>query len=186
MEESLGIGMLERQVIEAALLTTRPTSSAQERSEASSSLERWTAGTPASAGSPIDTACWEAYINIIRMSFATQSSTPSSNASTPNQSRQSSGLSNSSAESNIVEKIAYATSPSKHQPLSSNLEQQIQGEANGAKLLLTILFCNKIRREYIRLMREHALLARSVLMSHLSTVFSERSRKGAALRSGYP
>jgi len=170
MEEPLGIAQLERQVIEAALVTTRPTSSAHERSEASSSLERWTAGTPpSSAGSAmmVDTACWEAYINIIRASFTSPSlsehSTSSSNASTPNQSRQASGISNSSAESsNIVEKIAYATSPSKQQPLTSNLEQQIQREANGAKLLLLTLFCTKIRREYIRLIREHAPLARRV------------------------
>ena len=57
MDESIGI--VERQVIEAALVTTRPTSSAQQRSEASSSLEHWTAGT---AGAAIDTACWGAYI----------------------------------------------------------------------------------------------------------------------------
>ena len=62
MDESLGIRTLERQVIEAALVTTRPTSSAQQRSEASSSLERWTAGTSVGGSTAIDTACWEAYI----------------------------------------------------------------------------------------------------------------------------
>ncbi|KAL7532240.1 hypothetical protein ACHAXR_004513, partial [Thalassiosira sp. AJA248-18] len=185
MEDPLGIGALERQVIEAALVTTRPTSTAQQRSESSASLEKWTAGSTTAAllsaggGSAIDTACWEAYINIIRIISATQqpdhSSAPSlSNASTPSHSRQSSGLSNSSGDSscNIVEKIAYATSSQQQQPLTSNLELQIQREANGAKLLLLTLFSNKIRREYIRLMREHAPFARRVFDELLNALLS--------------
>ncbi|KAL9184475.1 hypothetical protein ACHAXT_002561 [Thalassiosira profunda] len=152
-------GTLERQVVEAALATTRPTSSPAERSAASASLEQWTSG-----------ACWEAYTNIIRMCFSStslqqsnHSSVPSSTASTPlatpSHSRQSSGVSSSSGTSGAVEQIAYATSPSKHLP---NLELQIQREANGAKLLLVTLLCGKIRREFITLFREQAVLARSV------------------------
>eukprot|EP00580_Thalassiosira_gravida_P015454 CAMPEP_0201667824 /NCGR_PEP_ID=MMETSP0494-20130426/16871_1 /ASSEMBLY_ACC=CAM_ASM_000839 /TAXON_ID=420259 /ORGANISM="Thalassiosira gravida, Strain GMp14c1" /LENGTH=1166 /DNA_ID=CAMNT_0048147977 /DNA_START=72 /DNA_END=3572 /DNA_ORIENTATION=- len=173
MDETSVIGTLEQQVIEAALITTRPTSSAQERSEASTQLERWTTGTSPSAASPIDTACWEAYIKIIGISFCPSDHFfSSSNASSsPNQSGQSSGFSNGSAESNIVEKIAYATFSSKQQqPLSCNTEQQIQRDSNGAKLLLTTLFCNKIRREYNSLMREHASLARRVFESLLNAL----------------
>jgi hypothetical protein len=100
-------------------------------------------------------------VNIIRLSFSTHA--------TPNSSEHS-GISRqqqyqSPLEANIVEKIAYATSPScqqQQQPLSANLQQQIQREAKGAKLLLLTLFCSKIRREYIRLLREHVALAKCV------------------------
>jgi hypothetical protein len=166
-----GIGALERQVIEAALITTRPFSSSEERSKASSSLEQWTSssGSAASANTPSDTSCWEAYVNIIRISFAT--------SDTNNSSEHSGSL---ASETNIVEKIAYVTSPSsKQQPLSANLEQQIQREANGAKLLLLTLFCSKIRREYIRLLREHVHLARCVFEELIAALLSFGSNNGS-------
>ena len=180
MDESLGIGTLERQVIEAALRTTRPSSSAKERAEASSSLEQWTAGTNNNASSggggaaTVDTACWEAYIHIIRIISCCGNSTgqpldgssghSSSAPSTSNNSTHSGSGSCSVDSSNIVEKIAYATSPSSKslQPLTNNLELQIQREANGAKLLLLTLLCNKIRREYLRVMQHHPLVANQV------------------------
>jgi len=96
-----------------------------------------------------------------------QSTPASSNVSTATHSRQSSEVSSSASDgesnNNIIEQIAYATSPSKDQPPSDSLRHQIQSEANGAKLLLTTLLCNKIRREYVRLTREHADLANRVL-----------------------
>eukprot|EP00984_Skeletonema_dohrnii_P028721 scaffold18793_cov113-Skeletonema_dohrnii-CCMP3373.AAC.5 len=155
-----GIGALERQVIEAALITTRPFSSSEERSKASSSLEQWTSSPGSTAASPLDTSCWEAYINIIRISFATSHHSSTSTHS------------NEPSETNIIEKIAYVTSPSSKQPPSANLEQQIQREANGAKLLLLTLFCSKIRREYIRLLREHVNLARCVFEELLTALLS--------------
>eukprot|EP00984_Skeletonema_dohrnii_P032024 scaffold25418_cov131-Skeletonema_dohrnii-CCMP3373.AAC.1 len=155
-----GIGALERQVIEAALITTRPFSSSEERSKASSSLEQWTSSPGSTAASsPLDTSCWEAYINIIRISFATFQSSTATHLNEP-------------SETNIIEKIAYVTSPSSKQLPSANLEHQIQREANGAKLLLLTLFCSKIRREYIRLLREHVNLARCVFEELLSALLS--------------
>jgi len=180
MMADMGIGQLERQVIEAALVTTRSTSTSFERSEASSQLEQWTSsvGSSPNTTSPIDANCWEAYINIIRASFAgvsnaSEYSSASSHGSvTPVASRQSSGCFSSlaSASNNIVEQIAYATSPSKpplqqrqqDEPISLHLQQQVQCEANGAKLLLLTLFCTKIRKEYIRLLREQPALAQLV------------------------
>lgn len=78
-------GTLERQVIEAALITTRPTSGSQQRSEASSSLEQWTSSCGSGGVGLLDNECWEAYINIIRISFNTAAPLPSlqSNPSTP-------------------------------------------------------------------------------------------------------
>ncbi len=152
-----GIGTLERQVIEAALVTTRPSSSSEERSKASSSLEQWTSPTGSNASSPLDTSCWEAYINIIRISFPNAHSSPSPSEHSGNSSDQP------LSDTKIIEQIAYVTtSPSKQQQLSANLQQQIQREANGAKLLLLTLFCSKIRREYMRLLRDHVNLARCV------------------------
>jgi len=62
----------------------------------------------------------------------------------------------------IIEKIAYETSHFKGQPINSNIEQQIQYEANGTKLMLITLFCRLIRKEYCRLVLEHAMLAKKV------------------------
>jgi hypothetical protein len=169
-----GIGTLERQVIEAALITTRPFSSSEERSKASSSLEQWTSssGSPASSATPSDTSCWEAYVNIIRISFATSAN--NSFEDHAGSSITSPRLQQSSAsETNIIERIAYLTSPSSNDtPLSANSEQQIQREANGAKLLLLTLFCSKVRREYIRLLREHVHLARCVFEELITALLS--------------
>jgi hypothetical protein len=68
--------------------------------------------------------------------------------------------STSSVESSIVEKIAYATSPSKHSV--AGLENRIRQEALGAKLLLVTLLSNKIRSEYSRLTKEHPMLSRGI------------------------
>ena len=130
---------LEHHIINAALVTTRPTSTAVERADASKSLEQWT--------STSNQSVWQAYLNIIK-SF-TQTGWGSDHSNTP------------SVENNIVEKIAYATSPSKKAP-SATLEQQIRQEAMGAKLLLVTLLSNKIRSEYLRLCREDQALARAL------------------------
>ena len=68
--------------------------------------------------------------------------------------------SSSSVESNIIEKIAYVTSPSKGP--SPNLDNQIRQEAIGAKLLLVTLLSNKIRSEYLRLVKENPFMARGL------------------------
>eukprot|EP00986_Skeletonema_menzelii_P009024 scaffold3994_cov150-Skeletonema_menzelii.AAC.3 len=152
-----GIGTLERQVIEAALVTTRPFSSSEERSKASLSLEQWTSGSTNAATRPLDSSCWEAYMNIVRISFAT-----TARSSTSSEHSGSSTLS----EANVIEKIAYVTSK---QPAN---EQQIQREANGAKLLLLTLLCSKIRREYSRLLRENVNLGRCVFEELITALLS--------------
>ena len=184
------IGALERQVIEAALITTRPFSSSDERSKASSSLEQWTSssGSAAAAASlsmppSLNTSCWEAYINIIRISFAATAAAAAD-------------YSSASSSTDIIEKIAYVTSSShsasskQPQPPSANyLQQQIQREANGAKLLLLTLFCSKIRREYIRLLHEHVYLARGVfeeLITALLSFGSSSSSSSSSSNSSQP
>ena len=152
-----GIGTLERQVIEAALVTTRPFSSSEERSKASLSLEQWTSGSTNAATRPLDSSCWEAYMNIVRIAFAT-----TARSSTSSEHSGSSTLS----EANVIEKIAYVTSK---QPAN---EQQIQREANGAKLLLLTLLCSKIRREYSRLLRENVNLGRCVFEELITALLS--------------
>mmetsp|Transcript_8787 Transcript_8787/g.18753 ORF Transcript_8787/g.18753 Transcript_8787/m.18753 type:complete len:1296 (-) Transcript_8787:277-4164(-) len=139
------IGQLERQVIEAALITTRPTSSSHERSEASSSLERWTnssssdgnssgrGGCDAIGGASADTSCWEAYLNILRASLPSSSahdagsSANGTASSSPAASRQSSGWSDADDGvggnggrhgGDAVEEIAFRTSRPQ-QPLAS-------------------------------------------------------------------
>lgn len=173
--ENLGVGALERQVIEAALTTTRPASDSHERAEASRALERWTAGgganeTQQEPGAarrppPIDGACWEAYVNIVRASFASgsqQLSQPGTPMSSPS---QPSALSPGDNDVDAVERIAYMTSPQKHRPIQQQphataaFENHLRNEADGAKLLLLTLLSTKIRREYVRLGREHPVLA---------------------------
>ncbi|KAL7473463.1 hypothetical protein ACHAXS_013908 [Conticribra weissflogii] len=113
------LSQLERQVVEAALITTRATSSPLERSEASSSLERWTNSSShsndgpnghhggdghANDGGAADTSCWEAYLNILKASMPSDGVGPTGNAPaistspsspSPAASRHSSGWSDS-------------------------------------------------------------------------------------------
>lgn len=70
----------------------------------------------------------------------------------------------------IVEKIAYETSHFKGQHINSNIEQQIQYEANGAKLMLITLFCRIIRKEYCQLVIEHSILAKKVYDELINTL----------------
>ncbi|KAL7521758.1 hypothetical protein ACHAWX_006439 [Stephanocyclus meneghinianus] len=146
---------LEHHIIHAALLTTRPTSTPKERSDASYSLEQWT--------STSDPAVWQAYINILK-SFSVNPTASSSG-------EWGSDRSNSSSfEYNIVEKIAYATSSLKQQAMTASFENQIRHEAIGAKLLILTLLSNKIRREYLRLIKQHPLMSRGLYEELISTL----------------
>ena len=147
---------LEHHIINAALVTTRPTSSPTERAEASFSLQQWTSSS--------DPSVWGAYVNIIKSFGDTTGSWGSDHSS-------------SSVESNIVEKIAYVTSPSKAP--SPNLDNQIRQEAVGAKLLLITLLSTKIRSEYLRLVKENPMVARGlyeVLLTALMGLGEEQDK----------
>jgi hypothetical protein len=134
---------IEHHIINAALLTTRPTSTPNERASSSNSLQQWNTSD--------DPSVWQAYISILK-SFDARSNT--------NSSWGSSDHSASSIESyNIVEQIAYATSSSKGP--SPNLEL-IRQEATGAKLLIVTLLSKKIRSEYGRFSKEHPILSRGL------------------------